>query len=129
MIDQAPSTGGLRERVVGRALTDPAFRQQLLAAPRAAIEQELKVTLPAVLEIRVVEETPTFLCLVLPMEQNALRELAEAELSGVAGGAARHIAGEGETFVLNRETGAVAFGDGASGRRLPDTAPVSAKYR
>ena len=86
MNPQAPAPADVQARLMARAATDPAFRQQLLANPRATLEQELKTTLPAELEVQVVEETPTRLCLVLPMVQAPQRELSPGELDRVSGG-------------------------------------------
>ncbi len=78
----------LETRVVGKALKDDSYRQDLLANPRAAVEQELGVQLPADLNIRVVEmETPNTLYIVLPPQQQASGELSDADLESVAGGA------------------------------------------
>jgi hypothetical protein len=86
MLHQAPSTGDSQARLVGRAMTDDTFRQQLLASPKAAIEQELGVSLPAELEVVVVEETASRLCLVLPARSFGANEMSEQDLSAVSGG-------------------------------------------
>ncbi len=85
MEPQQPSGLEIQARLIGRAAIDPNFREQLLTNSRAAIEKELGITLPPNLEIQVVEETPTKLCLVLPMKQET-QQLSEAELKAVAGG-------------------------------------------
>jgi hypothetical protein len=75
------------ERVIDRASRDPQFRQELLQNPLPALKQELGVTIPANIDIRVVEETPSMLYLVLPPETAAPgRELSDRELEQVAGG-------------------------------------------
>lgn len=70
--------------LVAKAQADPAFRQALLLNPKAAIEKEFGVTLPAAPELRVVEETASTNYLVLPATVDA--ELSEADLEAVAGG-------------------------------------------
>ncbi len=86
MEPKPPSGLDFQTRLIGRAATDPNFRQQLLANGRATIERELGIKLPADLEIQVIEETPNRLCLVLPMKQEAQGQLPDAELKGVAAG-------------------------------------------
>ena len=77
MSDRMPSAGDFQERIVRRAARDDAFRQRLLAAPKATIEQELGLSLPASLEFVALEETDSRLYLVLPA-----RSLDPGELRG-----------------------------------------------
>jgi hypothetical protein len=64
--------GQVQGAVIRRALRDTSFRRRLRADPRAALEQELArlggapVRLPEGLSVRVVEEAPASLVLVLP---------------------------------------------------------------
>lgn len=51
--------------VVGRAVTDPAFRKQVLSAPAATLRSS-GIEVPATLEVRVVENTQSLRYLVLP---------------------------------------------------------------
>ena len=87
MTNQVPSAADLREQILARAATDPAFRQQLLANPRPTLEQALGITLPQSLEVMVIEEAPEGVCLVLPMLAPASEELSDEQLAAVAGGA------------------------------------------
>jgi hypothetical protein len=58
-----------------------------LANPKAVIQREFGLAVPASVEIRVVEETPTSAYLVLPAAPvGAGQELSEQELEAVAGG-------------------------------------------
>jgi hypothetical protein len=58
-----------------------------MANPKAVIARELGVPIPASVEIRVVEETPSSAYLVLPAAPvRAGQELSEQELEAVAGG-------------------------------------------
>ena len=86
MKPQKPSGLDIQTRIIGRAATDAKFRKQLLASGRKAIEQELGIKLPLDLEIQVIEETPSRLCLVIPMKQEPKKKLSEAELKGVVAG-------------------------------------------
>jgi Nitrile hydratase, alpha chain len=89
MNHQSLPNGDLQAQLVGRAMTDETFRERLLATPKATIEEALGVTLPASLEIVVVEETASRVCLVLPPRTLDVSELSEEDLSKVAGGGPR----------------------------------------
>jgi hypothetical protein len=87
------ATGGggraeMERRLIQRSLEDEAFRQRLLAEPKAAIEQELGSRLPESIEVRVVEETADTIYLVLPSRSADAQggELSDQELDAVAGG-------------------------------------------
>jgi hypothetical protein len=69
MIEQTPSD--LTAQVIARAWKDEAFKQELLSNPRGVLERELAqlapgATLPADIQIQVLEETPTTHYVVLP---------------------------------------------------------------
>ncbi len=89
---EAAAGGGRAEmerRVVERSLKDDAFRQRLLADPRAALEEELGTRLPEELQVRAVEETADTIYLVLPSASPVAGEggeLSDRELEAVAGG-------------------------------------------
>jgi hypothetical protein len=78
--------------VAGRAGRDEAFRQRLLKSPKEALVDAVeavtgtRATPPEGLEVRVVEETPTTLYLVLPATATG-GELGSAQLDEVSGGA------------------------------------------
>ena len=78
----------VERRLVERSLQDEEFRQRLLADPKAAVEEELGIQLPAEVQVRVVEETADTIYLVLPSASPAGegRELSDRELEEVAGG-------------------------------------------
>jgi Nitrile hydratase, alpha chain len=90
---EASGGGGSRaeveRRLIQRSLQDEAFRQRMLADPRAVIEQELGSRLPESVEVRVVEETADTIYLVLPSASPLGQggELSDQELEAVAGGA------------------------------------------
>jgi hypothetical protein len=86
MLHQVPSTADLQARVVARAATDPAFRQQLLATPKPTLEQALGITLPPSLEVVIMEETASRLCLVLPARALTDHELSDEQLAAASGG-------------------------------------------
>jgi hypothetical protein len=70
--------------IVAKALQDDGYREELLANPKRAIQQEFGKELPLGLEVRVVEESANVVYLVLPPKR-AL-ELSDADLQAVAGG-------------------------------------------
>ena len=72
------------ERLLARAGKDSEFRARLLASPRAAIEQELGVSLDDSHEIRVHEETAAATHLVLPPRSRFSAEEREAARTGAA---------------------------------------------
>jgi hypothetical protein len=76
-----------RQQVIERANSDPAFRDQLLKDPREAIQDKIGIPLPANITIRVVEEQPGEVVLVLraqPVEPG--QQLSDADLEAVSGG-------------------------------------------
>jgi hypothetical protein len=84
---EAPSVRTIiQNRIVGRALADSGFRDRLLANPRAAVAEELAVVLPAELEIVVVEESPSRLAIVLPVDLDGLGPDAVWAMTGTRPG-------------------------------------------
>ena len=86
MLAEVPSASDPREEVVTRAVNDIVFRQQLLADPKPTLERALGISLPPTLEVKVLEEAPNRICLVLPMLATAGQELTDEELAAAAGG-------------------------------------------
>ena len=76
------SVSELRERVLTKATEDEAFRARLLSDPKAAVEEELGVQIPAEFTIEVHEEAAGTGHLVLP----PLSKLDEPELRQAQGG-------------------------------------------
>ena len=72
----------MRMKIVGKAAEDADFRARLIGDPKAAIGQELNVTVPASLSVEVHEEDGTTAHLVLPPAS----KLSEGDLQAVAGG-------------------------------------------
>ena len=72
----------MRAKVVGKATEDADFRARLLSDPKGTIEQELSVTIPAFMSIKVHEESGTTAHLVLPPDSR----LSEHDLLAVAVG-------------------------------------------
>ena len=73
----------IESHLIEKSMRDAAFREQLLTAPRATLESELGLQLPQGFQVRVAEESPDYLLLVLPP---VIGELSDLELDAVAGG-------------------------------------------
>jgi hypothetical protein len=89
MSEAMGNRAGIERRVIERSLQDESFRQRLLEDPRATMEQELGVQLPAEVRVQAVEETADTIYLVLPSVSTAGGggEIPDRELDRVAGGA------------------------------------------
>ena len=87
-MSEASGRAEMERRLVERSLRDDAFRQQLLAAPKAAVEEELGTRLPEEVRVVAVEETADTIYLVLPSSSpfGEGGELSDRELEAVAGG-------------------------------------------
>jgi hypothetical protein len=75
--------------LVAKAWKDSAFKQELLSNPKATISKEFGTQIPDTIEVRVLEENPLTLYIVLPMKPTDLQgegELSEEALETVAGG-------------------------------------------
>jgi hypothetical protein len=73
----------LEIHLITRALKDEAFKQEVLANPKAVVEKELGAKLPEELEINVLEETEDTLYMVLPC--NPYEGMSEEELKAALG--------------------------------------------
>lgn len=74
---------GPRGVLVAKAWNDPAFKQALLADPKAAASAALGVEFPASIKLTVFEQTDNPLYVVIPFRPPAL---SDADLDKVAGG-------------------------------------------
>ena len=88
-MSEASGREQMERRLVEKSLQDESFRQELLADPRAAVEQELGTRLPEDVRVVAVEETADTAYLVLPLRSTdgqEAGELSDQELEAVAGG-------------------------------------------
>jgi hypothetical protein len=79
----------MERRILEKSLQDDAFRQRLLADPRAAVEEELGTRLPEEVRVVAVQETADTIYLVVPFrstEAQEAGELSDQDLEAVAGG-------------------------------------------
>ncbi len=73
----------MRAQLLTKSTDDLAFRSRLLAEPRAVIEEEFGITVPASVDVRVMEDSPQAVHLVLPPEPNlSLDQLDQASGGG-----------------------------------------------
>jgi len=87
-MSEASGREQMERRLVQRSLQDEDFRQRLLEDPRATMEQELGVRLPAEVQVQAVEESADTIYLVLPSASPLGEEggeLSDRELEAVAG--------------------------------------------
>ncbi len=76
----------LAAQLIGKAMQDETFRQELVRDPKGVFERELGLS-PANVTVQVVEESPTEVYLVLPQRAPAAGvELSDAQIESVAGG-------------------------------------------
>ncbi|MBN1203035.1 MAG: NHLP leader peptide family RiPP precursor [Anaerolineae bacterium] len=86
-MNQAKSRREIERDLVARAMTDLAFRRALMEDPKTSVEAELGRSLPERVQIKIVEESPETLYLVLPPPPfGSAGELSDEQLEAVAGG-------------------------------------------
>jgi hypothetical protein len=82
--------------IVERALRDDIYRQRLKQNPKAVLAEAIaeltgqEIEVPENVEVKVVEETPGTVYLVLPARLEGEAELSEEQLASAAGGGWGH---------------------------------------
>jgi hypothetical protein len=89
LMTEIHSRRAAEEGLIEKASRDESFKRQLIENPRRVIEIELSIRMPADVTVKVLEETPRTLYLVLPARVKTDQELTEQELESVAGGRGR----------------------------------------
>lgn len=83
------------QRVLEMAATDEHFRSHLLQDPKGALREHMDMPLPDSINVRVIEEGPGEVVLVLPSQSRAAGStLSDSELETVAGGGANSWVGD-----------------------------------
>jgi hypothetical protein len=126
MGEESPQGPGKFEQLIARAWADPAFRDELKASPKDTIQRELGVSLPADVEVEVLQESPTKIYLVIPPAPPGVdsRELSDDELSAVAGGTmllfyqATSKFGAGQSYIGTSHGGALVSPSGRVGMSI-----------
>lgn len=77
----------IQTQITARSLKDATFRQEMLTDPKAVLAREYNVQVPEHITVRVIEEQPDTLSLVVPPALSDVEELSDADLEAVAGGA------------------------------------------
>ena len=75
----------LMASMIAKAQEDAAFKEKLLQSPKEAMQEACGMEVPDGIEIEVLEEKPSKLYLVLPMDVSDM-ELSDEMLEKVAGG-------------------------------------------
>ena len=76
----------IEEQLMERAMKDQEFRRNLVSSPKATLEKEFNVALPAGVSVKVHEDSDTVRHLVLPKAPAGGVDLSDAELAAAAGG-------------------------------------------
>ena len=76
----------MREQLASRASQDEDFRSRLLSEPKAAVEDELGITLPENFQVKVHEDSATVANFVMPPSPRLGTEKLEQVTGGNCGG-------------------------------------------
>lgn len=77
---------GVVGKVIKKAWSDASFKARLLSSPKDALADAAGLDLPAMLELRIHEDTPRVRNVILPVDP-ANEDLSDVELEAMAGGA------------------------------------------
>jgi hypothetical protein len=78
--------GELNDLLADFASKNAKYRQALIQNPKDVIERQLNSSLPASMTVKVVQDTPNTMYVVLPHVPSEGEELSDAALESVAGG-------------------------------------------
>jgi len=72
----------IERRIIDLAQSDAEFRARLIDNPRAALAEIVGVEMPDFIEVRVVEERPDLICIVLPVDLSGMGRDAVWAMTG-----------------------------------------------
>ncbi|BBH22221.1 hypothetical protein Back11_35660 [Paenibacillus baekrokdamisoli] len=75
----------LKEKIIEKAWSDPAFKQLLLSDPKAALQEAFGLTVPSDIQLTVLEETAASFYLVIPSAPTASASAAADDGGTVQG--------------------------------------------
>jgi len=78
--------GELNDLLAGFAAQNAQYKESLIKDPKGTIEKQLNSQLPTSLSVKVIEETPDTMHIVLPHVPAEGEELSDSDLEAVAGG-------------------------------------------
>ena len=94
-MSEASAGGGgrteIERRLIQRSMEDEEFRQRLLDDPKGTAEQELETQLSEDVEVRVLQESPQSIYLVLPSASRVRRRRRTLRRGALGGGRRRFL--------------------------------------
>ena len=84
--EQEADNGKIYNQVIARAWSDPVFKRRFIEDPKS-VAKEYGINIPTGVELRVVENSPTVVHVVLPAQPSDTL-LSDEQLEAVAGGVA-----------------------------------------
>ena len=107
------SRGELVDLLGGFANEDPEYKKMLKNDPKDVISRQLNTEVPDGIKIKVVEDTPETMHLVIPYAAPEGAELSDSDLEAVAGGFLDFGGGGGSSTSYNCGTQSQSSGSGS----------------
>jgi len=107
---QTQTRRDIESQIIAKAWKDEAYKQKLFSNPKAVIEQEFNIQLPAEIKVQVKEENPTSLYFVLPIPPEIPgQEISDEQLEVIAGGLTTDIIKDGVKTILSASLSVVGI--------------------